>query len=49
MLLAEMIGSSRETVTRAVNELQRTGFLARNGSTYRLRVPPRSLREPALP
>ena len=35
-LLAEMIGSSRETVTRAIDELQRTGFVARNGSTYRL-------------
>jgi hypothetical protein len=33
-LLAEMIGSSRETVTRAVDELQRSGFVARRGSTY---------------
>ncbi len=36
MLLAEMIGSSRETVTRAVDELQRTGFLKRCGRSYRL-------------
>jgi CRP-like cAMP-binding protein len=35
-LLAEMIGSSRETVTRALDELQRSGFVARDGSTYRL-------------
>ena len=37
-LLAEMIGSSRETVTRAVAHLQRTGFVDRRGSTYRLLV-----------
>jgi CRP-like cAMP-binding protein len=42
-LLAEMVGSSRETVTRAVDELQRTGFVDRAGSTYRLLVPPHSL------
>jgi CRP-like cAMP-binding protein len=35
-LLAEMIGSSRETVTRAVDELQRSGFVVRDGSSYRL-------------
>ena len=35
-LLAEMIGSSRETVTRAVANLQRAGFVDRRGSTYRL-------------
>lgn len=39
-VLAEMVGSSRETVTRAVDELQRTGFVARRGHTYRLLVPP---------
>jgi hypothetical protein len=38
-LLAEMIGSSRETVTRALDELRRDGFLARGGSTYCLLVP----------
>jgi hypothetical protein len=42
-LLAEMIGSSRETVTRALDELQRDGFVARRGSTYRLLVPPESV------
>lgn len=36
-LLAEMIGSSRETVTRALDELQRTGFVARRGSIYVVR------------
>lgn len=35
-LLAEMIGSSRETVTRALEQLQREGVVARNGSSYRL-------------
>jgi CRP-like cAMP-binding protein len=38
LVLAEMIGSSRETVTRAVDELQRDGFVARRGHTYRLLV-----------
>jgi hypothetical protein len=42
-LLAEMIGSSRETVTRAVDDLQRAGFVARSGSTYRLLVSPESV------
>jgi biotin operon repressor len=42
-LLAEMIGSSRETVTRALDELQREGFVARRGSTYWLLVPPDSV------
>src|SRR5215216_164492 len=39
-LLAETIGSSRETVTRAIDELQRQGFVDRAGSTYRLLVAP---------
>ena len=39
-LLADMIGSSRETVTRALDELQQTGFVARHGHTYRLLVAP---------
>jgi biotin operon repressor len=42
-VLAEMIGSSRETVTRAVDELQRLGFIARRGHTYRLLIPPEGL------
>jgi hypothetical protein len=39
-LLADMVGSSRETVTRALDELQRTGFVARRGHSYRLLVEP---------
>jgi CRP-like cAMP-binding protein len=42
-LLAEMIGSSRETVTRALDELQRRGFVARRGHTYRLLVAPEAV------
>jgi CRP-like cAMP-binding protein len=37
-LLAEMIGSSRETVTRALDQLQRAGFVTRRGSVYQLLV-----------
>jgi hypothetical protein len=44
-LLAEMIGSSRETVTRAVDELQRDGFVARRGHSYRLLVSPEACAE----
>ena len=43
-VLAEMVGSSRETVTRAVDELQRAGFVARRGHTYSLLVSPDALR-----
>jgi CRP/FNR family transcriptional regulator len=39
-VLAEMIGSSRETVTRSLHELQRAGFVARRGHTYRLLISP---------
>jgi biotin operon repressor len=42
-LLAEMIGSSRETVTRALDELQHTGFVTRRGSTYLLCASPECL------
>ena len=42
-LLAEMIGSSRETVTRALDELERDRFVVRAGSTYRLLVSADSL------
>ena len=45
-VLAEMIGSSRETVTRAVDELQRDGFVARRGHTYRLLVSPECVLDP---
>ena len=39
-LLADMVGSSRETVTRSLDELQRDGFVARRGHNYRLLVSP---------
>lgn len=39
-LLADMVGSSRETVTRSLDELRRDGFIARRGHTYRLLVSP---------
>jgi CRP-like cAMP-binding protein len=42
-LLAEMIGSARETVTRAVDALEREGFLRRRGRSYVLRVSPDAL------
>jgi Crp-like helix-turn-helix protein len=42
-LLAEMIGSERETVTRAVEQLERVGLLSRNGHHYRLHVQPEAL------
>jgi CRP-like cAMP-binding protein len=42
-LLAEMIGSSRETVTWAFAELMRDGFVRREGRCYRLVVSPDEL------
>lgn len=42
-LLGEMTGSARETVTRALDELQREGFVERNGRTYRVHVSPQDL------
>jgi hypothetical protein len=42
-LLGEMTGSARETVTRALDELQREGFVIRRGRTYSLNVPPQAL------
>ena len=42
-LLAEMIGSTRETVTRAVDALEQDGFLRRQGRGYVLRVSPGAL------
>jgi CRP-like cAMP-binding protein len=44
-LLGEMIGSSRETVTRSLDELQREGFVIRHGRSYLLHVPPQELRD----
>jgi hypothetical protein len=42
-LLGEMTGSARETVTRAVDELQREGFIERHGRTYSLHLSPEEL------
>ena len=44
-VLAEMIGSSRETVTRALDQLQHMGFVARRGHAYRLLVSPERVLE----
>jgi DNA-binding IclR family transcriptional regulator len=35
-----MVGSSRQTVTRSLDDLQRDGFVARRGHNYRLLVSP---------
>jgi CRP-like cAMP-binding protein len=42
-LLAEMVGSARETVTRCLDELQRSGFVVRDGHSYRLLISPNVL------
>ena len=42
-LLAEMVASARETVTRGLDELQRSGFVARDGHSYKLLIPPEAL------
>lgn len=45
-LLGEMIGSSRETVTRAVDALEHEGFLRRPGRSYVLCMSPEALEPP---
>jgi len=42
-LLGEMVGSERETVTRAIDQLESSGFLSRDGHYYRLHLPPEAL------
>jgi Crp-like helix-turn-helix domain len=42
-LLAEMVCSARETVTRAVDELEREGFVIREAGGYRVSVDPQRL------
>jgi hypothetical protein len=42
-LLAQMIGSARETVTCILADFQREGLLVRNGRAYRLTVSPDAL------
>lgn len=39
-LLAESVGATRETVTRALRELMRAGVVTRSGRRYRLNVSP---------
>ena len=43
-LLADMVGSARETVTWALRELDEQGFVSREGRLYRLHVQPAALR-----
>jgi hypothetical protein len=45
-LLAEMIGSARETVSRAMEHLESSGFVTREGRSYRVRVQPDRLQGP---
>jgi CRP-like cAMP-binding protein len=45
-LLAEMVGSARETVTRCLDELQRSDFVVRDAHSYRLLISPESLDAP---
>jgi CRP-like cAMP-binding protein len=42
-LLADMTASARETVTRCVDELERDGFLVRDGHSYTLLISPDGL------
>jgi hypothetical protein len=42
-LLGEMVGSARETVTRALDELQREGFVVRRGRIYSVNLEPEQL------
>jgi len=42
-LLARAVGSSRETVTLAMRELRREGFVTRLGRSYLVRVQARAL------
>lgn len=42
-LLAEMVASARETVTRGLDELQRSGFVVRDGHFYMLLISPEAL------
>lgn len=44
-LIAETVGSARETVTGAIAELRREGFLIRDGRRYLLTVRPELLQE----
>ena len=48
-LLADMVGSARETVSLALAELAREGFLHRHHRDYIIRVGPHELRSPSAP
>jgi hypothetical protein len=45
-LLGEMVASARETVTRALDELEEEGFIVRRGRSYRLNIDPDVLAVP---
>ena len=47
-LLGEMTGSARETVTRALEELQREGFIDRHGRRYSIHLSPADLNVSSL-
>jgi CRP-like cAMP-binding protein len=42
-VLAEMIASARETVTRCMDQLERDGLVVRDGHSYRLHISPEEL------
>jgi hypothetical protein len=42
-ILGEMTGSARETVSRALDQLQREGFVVRRGRTYSVHLSPEEL------
>jgi CRP-like cAMP-binding protein len=42
-LIGEMVGSERETVTRAIDQLESEGFLTRERQHYRLQILPEAL------
>jgi hypothetical protein len=42
-LIADMVGCARETVTRSLEELERSGFVTRRGRLYQLLVPPEAI------
>jgi CRP-like cAMP-binding protein len=42
-LLADMVGSTRETVTRALAQLARRGIIEHERGRYRVRIPPEGL------
>ena len=44
-LLADMVGSTRETVTRALAQLAREGIIQHERGRYRIGIPPEELRQ----